>query len=139
MKVCGIELKGSSANLCILIGDKSEWKAVDCSTCKVNVIDDENRDEIISFYETFCNLVRDYDIETIVIKKRNKRGEYAGGAVTFKLEGVLQLVRNVEISFLSAQAISRFTKKNPSALPDKLNKYQETAFNVARTFLGKNS
>ena len=76
-------------------------------------------------------------IEHIAIKKRSKKGEFAGGPTTFKIEGVFQLLEDVEVTLLSPQTINAQNKKHTFELPASLNKYQHEAYKAACSALLK--
>ena len=50
------------------------------------------------------------------------------GSVTFKTEGIIQLNTVCDVTFVTSQAISKYTKNNDVELPNELNKYQEQAY-----------
>jgi hypothetical protein len=97
----------------------------------MRVADDENAADVQSFYDAFRNFLRDNHIEQIAIKKRAKRGQMAGGAVTFKLEGLIQLNGTVPVNFISGQAIAAYQKRHALNIPADLNRYQEQAYLAA--------
>ena len=59
------------------------------------------------------------------------RGKYAGGAVTFKMEGLFQLNSLADTHLFSVQAIAASRRRNSYELPADLKKYQQEAFYVA--------
>ncbi len=127
MKTCGIELKANNMILVVL----EDKKFIDLKTKKITLEDDENQNDIRSFCNDFLLFLEQNKIEKVFIKKRAKKGNFAGGAVTFKMEGLIQLNPLCEVQLLSAQAISSFEKKNEIEFPKGLKKYQEQAFLVA--------
>lgn len=127
MKTCGIELKAKNMILVVL----EDKKFIDLKTKKITLEDDENQNDIRSFCNDFLLFLEQNKIEKVFIKKRAKKGNFAGGAVTFKMEGLIQLNPLCEVQLLSAQAISSFEKKNEIEFPKGLKKYQEQAFLVA--------
>ena len=64
----------------------------------------------------------------ICIKKRGKKGEYAGGPDTFKMEVIIQVSNVPEVSLISPQSIAAMQKRKEIAIPDALNKYQHSAY-----------
>ena len=72
---------------------------------KISIQNDENKSEIESFHETIKTFLRDNNIDKIIIKKRAKRGKFAGGADTFKMEGIIQLNGQCDVNFTSTQAM----------------------------------
>ncbi len=137
MKVCGIELKGSEAFMVILDGEKTSWSIVDCPTKRLKLEDDENTAHIRSFAITFETLMREHGIDTIAIKKRSKKGNFAGGPVSFKIEVIIQFISPCEVLLVSPMSISNYTKKNPVSESIGIFSYQQTAFDVARTLMGR--
>ncbi|MGB6328803.1 MAG: DUF3010 family protein [Halarcobacter sp.] len=127
MKTCGIELKANNMILVVL----EDKKFIDLKTKKITLEDDENQNDIRSFCNDFLLFLEQNKIEKVFIKKRAKKGNFAGGAVTFKMEGLIQLNPLCEVQLLSAQAISSYEKKNEIEFPKGLKKYQEQAFLVA--------
>ena len=67
-------------------------------------------------------------VNKIALKKRAQKGNFAGGAVTFKSETIIQLNTVAEVIFVTPQAINKYTKKNEVEMPNELNKYQEQAY-----------
>lgn len=129
--ICGIELKSSEAIIAIVDSEDGQVGYVDTDPKRMQIADDENVADVQSFFDTFRNFLRDNHIEQIVIKKRAKRGQMAGGAVTFKLEGLIQLNGTVPIDFISGQAIAAYQKRHALDVPAGLNRYQEQAYLAA--------
>lgn len=127
MKICGIELK--SNNVLLAVVENKEF--VDLKTKKLTLENDESQEDIRKFCNEFLLFLEQNEIEKVVIKKRAKKGNFAGGAVTFKIEGLIQLNPLCEVELLSSQTISSFEKKNDIDLPSSLNKYQEQAYLAA--------
>lgn len=129
--ICGIELKSSEAIIAIVNSDDGQVRYVDTDPKRMQIADDENVADVQSFFDTFRNFLRDNHIAQIVIKKRAKRGQMAGGAVTFKLEGLIQLNGTVPIDFISGQTIAAYQKRHALEIPAALNRYQEQAYLAA--------
>ncbi|MNG16639.1 hypothetical protein D3C84_1005730 [compost metagenome] len=89
------------------------------------------------FAAQVASFVRENSVDRIVIKKRSKKGEFAGGPTTFKIEGVFQLLENCEVTLLSPQTINAQAKKHNFELPGTLNKYQHEAYKAACSALMK--
>lgn len=127
MKICGIELKSNNVILAV-IEDKN---FLDLKIKKLSLENDESQEDIRVFCNEFLLFLEQNQIEKVVIKRRAKKGNFAGGAVTFKLEGLIQLNPLCEVELISPQAISSFEKKNQIEFPKSLKKYQEQAFLAA--------
>jgi len=137
-RVCGIELKSSEAILVVVENPTGTIEIIDTKPNKLKIGDDEDSSEVRSFFDAFANFIRENSIDIIVLKKRAKKGQMAGGSVSFKLEAVIQLNGIVDTVFVSGQGIAAAHKKNPFEIPVSLNKYQETAFMAACLYIRKN-
>ena len=124
MKICGIDLKANNMIL-VVLDDK---KFIDLKRKKITLENDENQNDIRSFCNDFLLFLEENQIEKVYIKKRAKKGNFSGGAVTFKMEGLIQLNPLCEVELISSQSISSFKKKNEIDFPKTLKKYQEEAF-----------
>ena len=124
MNICGIELKSNQLILVVLNGKKY----IDLKIKKIILDDDENQLNIREFCNSFLVFLEKNDIKKVFIKKRAKKGNFSGGAITFKMEGLIQLNPLCEVELVSAQKISAFEKKNIIVFPDSLKKYQEQAY-----------
>lgn len=134
MTLCGIEIKGSEAIIAVAAPDLTH---IALATKKIALEDDDEAANVKAFASQVAAFVRDNGITRIAIKKRSKKGEFAGGPTTFKIEGVLQLLDGVEVTLLSPQTINAQNKKHDFALPATLNKYQHEAFKAACSALLK--
>ena len=127
MKICGIELKAN--NIILVVLDNKNF--LDLKIKKLILEDDERQEDIRKFCNEFLLFLENENIEKVVIKKRAKKGNFAGGAVTFKLEGLIQLNPFCEVELISSQSLSSFEKKNKIEFPSSLKKYQEQAYLTA--------
>jgi len=134
MTLCGIEIKGSEAIIAVAAPDLTH---IALATKKIALEDDDEAANVKAFASQVAAFVRENGITRIAIKKRSKKGEFAGGPTTFKIEGVLQLLDGVEVTLLSPQTINAQNKKHDFALPATLNKYQHEAFKAACSALVK--
>lgn len=124
MKICGIELKANNTILTV-IEDK---EYIDTKVKKISLEDDESQLDIRTYCNDLLVFLETEKIDKVVIKKRAKKGNFAGGAVTFKMEALIQLNPKCEVELVSPQSISAYEKKNPVEFPSGLKKYQEQAY-----------
>jgi hypothetical protein len=127
MNICGIELKANNAVLVVL----KDNEYIDSKIKKIIIEDDEKQEDIRKFCNEFLDFLQKNEIEKIFIKKRAKKGNFSGGAVTFKMEGLIQLNPLCSVELISTQTVSSFEKKNQIQFPKELNKYQEQAYLTA--------
>ncbi|WP_448109607.1 DUF3010 family protein [Pseudomonas azerbaijanoccidentalis] len=137
MKVCGIEIKGSEAIIAVASLDGTALSHATLNTKKIALDDDDEAANVKLFAAQVASFVRENSIDRIAIKKRGKKGEFAGGPTTFKIEGVFQLLENCEVTLLSPQTITAQCKKFSVELPETLNKYQHEAYKAACSALVK--
>jgi hypothetical protein len=130
-RVCGIDFKSSEAILAVIEEADGHIEFIDIEPRKIRIGDDESSIEIRSFFDSFNNFIRDNRIDIVVLKKRAKRGPMAGGAVSFKLEALIQMNGLLDVIFVSGQGIAAENKKIPFQIPEELKKYQEAAFSAA--------
>ncbi len=128
MKICGIELKSNNAILSIIESSNEEINYIDVKLKKIILDNDEDKSSLLSFKNEIESFLTENHIEKVAIKKRAKKGTFAGGSITFKMEAVIQLNSICEVKFISSQAISKYTKKNEIEFPSLLNKYQEQSY-----------
>ena len=124
MNICGIELKANNVILVV----SEDGKYIDTKIKKLIIEDDEKQEDIRKFCNEFLDFLEKNKIEKVFIKKRAKKGTFSGGAVTFKLEGLIQLNPLCSVDLISSQSISTFEKKNQIEFPKELKKYQEQAY-----------
>ena len=140
MRVCGVELSGNDANVCLLSLVDEVFQIPDCRARKFTLPKDAISKDIRYFQKSFAQLVTDYKIDKIVIRQRPMKGKFAGGAVGFKLEAALELLQDVDVEVLSPTAIKESLKRNPVHVPmaeTGLKMFQEVAFNTAFAYLMK--
>lgn len=131
MIVCGIEMAGSEARIVLLNGNKSDFHHIDVEPRKLKIVNDENVDEVRAFRDSLYTIFRDNKVEIVAIKKRGKKGDYAGGPIGFKLEGIAQLYEGCPVVLAAPATISATIKRHPVDIPDTLKKYQHPAFQTA--------
>lgn len=128
MRVCGIELKSNNCILTLIEKNDNNITSVDLAIKKIILKDDENQEDIKNFADEFDSFVKKYKVEKISIKKRAKKGNFAGGAVTFKMESIIQALSCVPVELIASATISSYEKKNQMEFPNSLKKYQEQAY-----------
>jgi len=131
MIICGIEMSGSEAKLVLLDGVKTSFSHIDIQPRKIKLTDDENPDEVKTFRDLMFTFFRENNVALVVIKKRGKKGDYSGGPIGFKLEGLIQLYEECQVTLLAPQTISAAQKKHSPRKPVNLKKYQYPAFDTA--------
>ena len=138
MKVCGVELKGNEAIICLVNKSDGMIDLPDCRVAKFDITEPSKTESIRDFQFKFKKLMQDYQIETVVIKERLMKGKFAGGAVGFKLEAAIQLIDDIEVEVLIAADQKASLKRAPEMVRVKeigLKGYQQEAYEAAYAFL----
>ncbi|MEG0862228.1 MAG: DUF3010 family protein [Pseudomonas sp.] len=135
MKVCGIEIKGSDALLAVVALEAGSPAHLVLPTKKIALEDDDLADNVKAFATQSRQFVTEHGITHLAIKKRSKKGDFAGGPTTFKIEGILQLLEQCEVALVSPQTVSAQAKKHNIEPPASLNKYQHEAYKSACALL----
>jgi len=140
MRVCGIEIKGSEAILCLVALKDGLFDLPECRQTRLALSNDKDAESIQKFQFNLAKLIEDYKIEQLVIKERPQKGKFAGGAVGFKIEAAIQLIDSCPSQILSGNTIKEKLKQHPLPVDFKdtgLKGFQETAFIIAYAFLAK--
>ncbi len=135
MKICGIELSASEARLVLVKGNKDKFTLIDIEPRKIKLTDETDQNEVKAFRDSIFAFFCKNKISQIVIKKRGKKGDYAGGPVGFKLEGIIQLYDEGSVVLVAPQTISAVKKQYKYEYPQEIRKYQHVAFETAFTKL----
>jgi hypothetical protein len=129
MRVCGCEISASEVRLAV-VHQTVEGNIEMCrlNTTRIELEDDTSEADLRSFLAALQEFSRENKIDTFVIKTRAKKGRMAGGAVSFKIEALIQLVEGCNTRFVSPVALSHFAKKEVESYPDKMPVYMKNAF-----------
>lgn len=136
MKILGIELKSSEARLVVLETNGNGFECLDISPKKL-ALTDESTKSIRSFVQVFNGFIANNSIDLIAIKQRNTKGKFAGGPTSFRIEGVIQAVTDIEVLIVSPTTIAASLKKTQLDRPEFLLVYQGSAFEVAACIASK--
>lgn len=129
MKLCGVELKANNAIFSVFEKNDDDIVIyIDLKIKKITLDDDESQEAVKKFSKEINDFLQENKIEKLYVKKRAKKGNFAGGAVTFKMETVLQLNSICDVDLVSSQTISSFEKRNMIEFPQTLKKYQEGSY-----------
>ncbi|SDW89575.1 Protein of unknown function [Pseudomonas syringae] len=131
MIICGVEIKGSEAIFALATRQNGSVEHLPLATKKLALEDDDEAANVKTFATQLAGFVRENGVSHVVIKKRMKKGEFAGGPTTFKIETIFQLMSDCEVLLISPQTVNAQNKKHNFALPDTLNKYQHEAYKAA--------
>jgi len=129
-------LSGSEARLAVVeLVQEGGPKYIDLSTKRVKLSNDKSSEAIKSFKSAIQSFVHENSIQVVCIKDRAHKVKFAGGAVSFKLESLIQSIDGCDVKFVSPQALSSFAKKNYAGTPTGIPGYLKAAFSSAAFLL----
>ena len=136
MRVCGVELTGSDAVVCLLNLDQGHFSLPDSKVRKLSLKKNHTRVDLQAFQVSFVAFLAEHSVNKVAIKERMPKGKFAGGAISFKLEAAIQLIAgaDVEVVLLSPALIKSTLSSNPLPVlfaDTGLKIFQETAFKAA--------
>lgn len=136
MIICGVELTGSDAVVCMLNLDRGQFSLPECKVRKLSLNKNHTREDLKQFQAAFAELMAEHGVTRVVIKERMPKGKFAGGAISFKLEAAIQLIdgSGLEVRLLPPALIKSTLAANPLPIPfaeTGLKIFQETAFTAA--------
>lgn len=138
MKVCGIDLKGNDAIVCLMSLDGGLFSLPDCRVRRLSISDATDTEQVRKFQFDFEKLMSDYQIDHAVIRERMTKGKFAGGSVSFKLEAAIQLADGISVSLLSSSQAKEIMKKSHIQMNFQetgLKQFQELAFMTSLAYL----
>lgn len=134
MKICGVDLTGNDAVICLLTLEDKQFTLPECRVRKLTLPKEHSREDLQQFQFAFAKLMEDYKVTKVAIRERQPKGKFAGGAVSFKLEAAIQLITSLDVHVLSPAQIKSAMKENYLAIAfadTGLKVFQEAAFTVA--------
>ena len=141
MKVCGVELKGNDAVICLMLFEKGLYTLLECRVKKISISDAKDKQQLQKFQFDFAKLMADYQVDHVVIKERMTRGKFAGGSVSFKLEASIQLIDNLNVTLISTARIKETLKNSDTSMnfnDTGLKQFQEQAFMTGFSYIENN-
>ncbi len=132
-KICGIEIKGSTAIIVVLEGDADNFKVIPTEFKKIALEDSNNQAAVKSFYKVISDFFKENNFDSIGIKERATKGKFSGGAPTFKMEGLIQL-SDFPVSLIHGRTLKAKLKEKELDFTE-VNNYQIEAMKVAYCLL----
>jgi len=138
MKVCGVDLKGNDANICIMSRENGLYDLPQTRVQRISIADAGDAEQMRKFQFTFAKLMEDYGVSKVVIKGRALKGKFAGGPVGFKLEAAIQLIEALDVEIVSATYVKKALARSQVDIDFRdtgLKKFQEQAFSTVFSYL----
>lgn len=136
MRICGVELTGNDAVVCLLNKDQGLFSLPDTKVRKLTLKKDHTRADLQAFQSELVDFLKEHEVERVVIRERMQKGKFAGGALSFKLEATIQLIAEpgIEVILLTPTHIKAILSENPLPVvfaDTGLKVFQEGAFVTA--------
>ena len=138
MKVCGVELKGNEAILCVMGIANGLYDLPKTRVQRIGIENAGDAEQLHKFQFAFAKFMEDYQVEKVIIKGRALKGKFAGGPVGFKLEAAIQLISELDTEIVSGSFVKSTLAKSQVDIDFRdtgLKKFQETAFSAAFAYL----
>lgn len=74
MRICGVELTGNEAVVCLLSLEAQQFNLPDCRVRKLTLPKRHTQQELRKFQLEFAQLMTDYKVDKVAIKERLTRG-----------------------------------------------------------------
>jgi len=111
MVISGVFLKASEARIVTLTGTKLNHSLVALSFNKLTLPKNPTQSDVEVFAQAFKAYCADNSIDKVVINKRATRGQAAGGAGTFIIEGILLAISPASIAFVHSATVKATDKR----------------------------
>lgn len=137
MKICGVELKGNDAIICIMSRENGLYDIPNTRVQKISLVDAGDAEQVQAFQFAFAKLMEDYKVDKVVIKGRALKGKFSGGPVGFKLEAAIQLIKDLPVEILAGSFIKKALTRSQVDIDFRdtgLKQYQESAFETVFAF-----
>lgn len=129
MRVCGCEISAQEVRLAVVhLNEQGKLEFLRLQATRLELADDTSEADLRLFLAALHDFARENEVDTFAIKTRAKKGRMAGGAVSFKIETLIQLVEGCHTRFVNPVALSNFAKKELEGYPDKMPVYLKNAF-----------
>jgi len=137
MKICGVELKGNDAIVCIMSRENGLYDIPHLRVQKIAIADAGDAEQVRGFQFAFAKLMEDYKVDKVVIRGRALKGKFAGGPVGFKLEAAIQLIENLSVEIIAGSAVKKSLSRSQVDIDFRdtgLKQYQQNAFETVFSY-----
>ncbi len=137
MRVCGVEIKGEDAVLCLMNLENSLYDIPHSRVPKITLQKGTDAGAIRYFQATFKKLLEDYKVDAVIIKERPTKGKFAGSSQGFKIEAAIQLIDDLDVELIRANEIKERLKKAQVEIDFRdtgLKQFQQNAFEAAFSY-----
>jgi Protein of unknown function (DUF3010) len=131
VRLAGAAIRGDELVLVTVIRSEADLTIEGSASIKLKLNGGANQESVRAFFSAVAGFVRNNNIDRVVVKGRQAKGQFAGGPTSFKIEGLLQVLENCKIDILMPATIAAAVKRHNFSLPTDAFKYQKDAFETA--------
>lgn len=129
MKICGVVILGSDANLAIVSPDGAgSVQYHPCDTRRISLDNEKSTQSLEAFAKAIASFAHENEIDAFCVKERALTGRMAGGGVSFKIETLIQLRGGKDVYFVHPITLKKFAKSNHGGSPAGIQAYLEAAY-----------
>jgi len=136
MRTTGIEIENLTAIFVTIEEINTELKILPDYCLKITLENHKESKSISDFCKLITSTIDKINPDRIAIIERQTSGDYAAGALSFKVEGLIQIYPNKTVEIINSASIRAYIKKNLNNVTAKF-KYQEKALNLCLFLMGK--
>ncbi len=107
----GIFLKGNVARIVTLSGTRKIHEMIAKKINKLELPKYPKKDDVEAFVQIFNAYCRDNSVDVVAINRRATTGQGAGGAATFRTEGVLLATSPCPVNFVHPATVKATDRK----------------------------
>lgn len=107
----GIFLKSDNIRVVTLSGTKENHNRIAKKVHKLQLPISSSKEEIEVFVQTLKAFCSDNQVDLISINRRNHKGTHAGGAATFKNEGIILATSPVPVQLVHPSTLAATERK----------------------------
>ena len=127
---CGIEISARRAIFVMLRREGEALVDITGKQAQIKIQNEDDPEQVRRFCKAAHDLFDRVRPDRIAIVQRKKKGHFASGGTTFKLEGLLQLYPHTDVTLVSPATLRQFAKeKRPTLAPRYV--YQKNAYLLA--------
>ncbi len=131
---CGIDISARRAIFVFLRQTGDMIEDVTGKHTQLKIGDEDDPGEVRLFCRSAHAILEGQRPDRIAIIKRKKKGNFASGGTTFKLEGLIQLYSHKDIAIIAPVILRQFSKDHRPAISPRFA-YQKNAYLLARYLL----
>ena len=107
----GLLIKGNACRIVTLSGSKQNYSRIAEKFHKLELAAKPSQEDVEVFVQTIKAFCSDNNIDLININFRNTKGEHAGGAASFRIEGIILASAPISVQQIHQATIGATNRK----------------------------